>query len=204
MKKKVLVVTAGIVHPSIKARGCLKRSLRGNSEFEFDFRTGVENLSLLSSGDYSSAIIYLHRKNMSAGAFDALRNFVSGGGGLIGLHSASASFKDNEEYFNILGGKFLSHEEVIEFPVKPEKDEDEIFSGIEEFKIKDELYIHEIRGEIEVHFYTEKNSEKVPVVWTKTYDNGRVCYIEPGHLASSIQNTGVKLLLDKALRWVTQ
>lgn len=204
MKKRVLVISSGLVHPSIKARGCLKTALRGNGEFDFDFKTGIEKLEKLAGGDYSSVIIYLHRKNMSIQAFEALKDFVSAGGGLIGLHSATASFKDNEEYFNILGGKFVSHEEVIEFSVKPEHGTDEIFSGIEEFRVRDELYIHDFRGNIDVHFYTEKNGEKVPVVWTKIYGKGRVCYIEPGHLAASIQNTGVKLLLDKALRWVTQ
>ena len=70
------------------------------------------------------------------------------------IHSATASFEDQARFTNILGGKFANHGPVEEFEITPIFSESNLFQGIPGFTVKDELYIHDLQPDIEVHFAT--------------------------------------------------
>jgi type 1 glutamine amidotransferase len=68
--------------------------------------------------------------------------------------------------------------------------------------VKDELYIHEIKPGVSICYSTEKEGRTVPVVWTQNYGKGRVCYIEPGHVAASLEVPEVARVIKEGLLWV--
>jgi type 1 glutamine amidotransferase len=78
-----------------------------------------------------------------------------------------------------------------------------IFGGIPSFRVKDELYLHERRQDIEVHFFAQRQGQEVPIVWTHLYGQGRVCYAVPGHCAATMQNTIYRQVIERGLAWVT-
>ena len=222
MSRKLLVISAGIVHPSWPARKNLSRILLSIKDNEYIFSSSVESFKELSLNRHAAVILYFHKQHVSAESLRVLDEFVKNGGGLLAIHSASASFKKYPEYFDILGGRFTEHGKIEEYIVRPNFDTSTkhietandtngateniscLFSGIDEFKVKDELYLHEYHPENTIHFYVEKNGKKEPVVWTRHYGKGRVCYLAIGHCAKSLKNPCVQKIIHSGLNWICE
>lgn len=199
MKKRVLVISDGIVHPSIAARGNFKRFLSGMDGLECVHQSSIEALRTLSDGAFDALTVYLHRRAISDEALRALEDFVRGGGGFLAVHSASASFKTRDRYFDIVGGWFIGHGKIEPFTLR--RVHEGIFSGIEDYTVRDELYLHEYDRTNTVHFVTDSDRGSEPQVWTRSYGKGRVCYYAPGHCAPTMKHPGTIEVLARGLRW---
>ncbi|MFN2304491.1 MAG: ThuA domain-containing protein, partial [Anaerolineales bacterium] len=79
-----------------------------------------------------------------------------------------------------------------------------IFGDISEFQVIDELYLHDLQPDIDVHFSALYKGQKIPTVWTRLHGEGRICYACPGHRSASMRVPGYQLLLSRALTWITQ
>lgn len=150
---------------------------------------------------FAALVLHFHHQKISDTALGRLDNFVKNGGGILALHAATASFKDSLPYFEILGGRFIGHGAVE--PLEILKVNDSVFSGINGFTVKDELYLHELQPGIEVHFIAKYQGKDVPVVWTYRYHHGKVCYAVPGHTIGSMKNKTYQDILQRGLKWVT-
>ena len=199
--KNILLVTDGIFHPTLPGRMALHKALKQLDGFSF---THISSLDKLPSNlkSFSAFVLHYHHRTISDRALNKLEEFVSQGGGVLALHAATASFKNALPYFEILGGRFIGHGPVENIEIR--KIWDEVFQGIGDFSVKDELYIHGLHPEIEVHFTAKLEGKDVPVVWTYRYGRGKVCYAVPGHTTSSMKNKTYQQLLGRALVWVTQ
>lgn len=200
--KKILMMTAGLFHPPLPARLALRRALVGLDGFEFHAVGSLEHLPA-DLDSYDAIVIYAHHQKLSETALKKLDGFVSGGGGLLGVHSATASYKTVPHYFEIIGGQFTGHGKVEKFSVEPLGRID-VFQDIPAFDVVDELYYHETQPGVEVHFVSRQNGEDVPVVWTYLYDEGRVCYAVPGHRTATMKLAAYQKLLQQGLRWVAR
>ncbi|MGD8405614.1 MAG: ThuA domain-containing protein [Anaerolineales bacterium] len=198
--KKVLLVTDGIFHPPFLARKALHETLAELDDFEFQHVRSMENLPHTLK-DFSAMVIYLHHKKISEGALTTLDDFVFNGGGILGVHTATAAYKEQLHYFEILGGRFIGHGPVASFEVKPFPDS-EIFTDIPSFSVKDELYIHDLQPGITAHFTAVHEGQEIPVVWTYHYGQGRVCYAVPGHRTETMRNETYQKILQRGLAWV--
>lgn len=198
--KKVLLVTDGIFHPPFLARINLHKTLAELDSFEFQHIRSMEKLPGYLK-DFSAIVIFLHHKKISNRALAQLDDFVSNGGGILGIHSATAAYKEQLHYFEILGGRFVGHGTVAPFTIKPVPESD-IFADIPAFTVKDELYIHELQPGITPHFTTTHEGQEIPVVWTYRYGQGRVCYAVPGHRTETMQNETYQKILQRGLIWV--
>jgi type 1 glutamine amidotransferase len=198
---QVLLITDGIFHPPLLGRLILHRTLKKMPGYRFEqirsLEQAPENLD-----PYSAMVVYFHHKKIAKNAVDAFERYVSGGGGVLAIHSATASAKENRRFTNVLGGRFVGHGPVEPFVVSPASPESEIFSGISAFEVTDERYLHETQPDIETHFTTEHEGELVPIVWTRTHGKGRVCYACPGHKAASLRIPAYQEILRRGLDWV--
>jgi type 1 glutamine amidotransferase len=197
---KILLITDGIFHPPILARTTLRKNLNQLNQFAFHHIRSMEKLPN-DLQTYSAAVIYLHHKKISHNALNQLDAFVAAGGGLLAIHSATASFKQQSHYFNILGGRFVGHDKPGRLSIEHCQN-DAIFPTIPSFSVQDELYRHELTANVTVHFTVKTKTADVPVVWTHQYEKGRVCYAVPGHQAQTLKNTTYQRLLQTALIWV--
>jgi len=202
MTKNILVISAGVVHPTYKSRRYLRRLLYSFKFCHYSFSSQVEDLLQLKEGRFDGVILYFHRSRISGEAMGALEDFVFNGGGLLALHSASASFKENQRYFNLLGGRFIDHGKVSGFRVKPEPGKSGIFAEIKGFSVIDELYIHRYKGDISIHFTADNKGKKEPVVWTRELGKGRIAYCSLGHCAPVLKNPGFGKIVNRSLRWI--
>lgn len=199
--KKILLVSDGIVHPPFFGRMALHKALNQMDGFSF---VQVPSLEKAPSdlNPFSAMVLHYHHKTISDVALGRLDGFVKNGGGILAIHAATASFKETLPYFNILGGRFIDHGKVERFEVVNQKSD--VFCGIPNFIVKDELYIHELNDKILVHFTTKREGRDVPVVWTYQYGNGKVCYAVPGHTTGSMNNEIYQQVLARGLKWVAE
>ncbi len=195
----VLLVTDGFFHPPLLGRLTLDDTLRKMHGFSFDHVNSLEKTpSHLEI--YSALVLYFHHKSISPMALSKLERFVQSGGGILAIHAATASFKETLPYFDILGGRFIGHGKVGKIEVINQNSQ--IFSGIPNFSIRDELYIHEVNDQVLVHFSAKLETKEIPIVWTQLYGKGKVCYALPGHMTGSMHNPTYKKVLQRALAWV--
>ena len=198
--ENVLLVTDGLFHPPLSARRALHKNLVAETPYTFQYARSMEKLP----GDlmnFSALVLYFHHKRIAKSALARLDEFIASGGGVLGIHTATASFKRQLPYFKILGGRFTGHGPIETIDIKPVA-KSEIFSGIPAFTIKDELYIHELEPGIEVHFKATSQGEQIPAVWTNHYGKGRVCYAMPGHRTETMRDPIYQKVLQRGLSWV--
>lgn len=197
----LLLISAGFVHPSLWARFQLRQGLSALPDCRIDRAASLEALPGLPLADYDGMVLYMHHEALSDAAFRALDDFVQRGGGLLAVHSASASFKEHDGYYDLLGGRFVEHGAIEPYRVEPALRNDPIFAGIPAFTIRDELYRHEWLDDVRVRFTVSVDGEREPVVWTRACGEGRVCYAAPGHTASSMHNPRMRTVLRRGLLW---
>jgi type 1 glutamine amidotransferase len=204
MSKNILMISDGRIHPPLMGRFWLRYALAGMKGFNFARVNAMEDILDVDLSGFDGMVLYFHHKKISDAALKAFDDFVTDGGGVLAIHAVTASFKETNRFTDILGGKFAGHGPVESFSVTPASQEYKIFKGISEFQVKDELYLHDLQPDIEVHFTTLYEGEPVPVVWTRTHVDGRVCFACPGHRAGSMRIPEYQRLLTRALTWVTQ
>lgn len=201
MRHLVLLVSDGIFHPPLAGRFWLQWGLAALPGYSFRRVASLEALPEQPLPGVQALVLYFHHKRLSPHGLETLENFVRQGGGLLAIHSASASFKEEERYYAILGGRFDHHGPVQDFQVRPAPGIDEIFGRVPPFTVHDELYRHAFDPANRIHFYTEIDGQQEPVVWTRSYGRGRVCYCSLGHCSATLRITQVQRILQHGLVW---
>lgn len=201
-----MLLSSGTVHPSIRAQHYLYSLLKGIPQISIDRRFSLEAMKNLNR-NYDALFLYIHRQRISQLSFKTFEDYVYKGGSFFALHSASASFKKVPRYFEILGGRFLRHDRVMQYEVKspvptqpsPTTSNPD-FSDITPFMVFDELYIHEYSN-VDVRLVTVNNE---PVLWTKLFGKGKVCYLSLGHTAQTLKEEPVKEIIHRSLQWLLE
>lgn len=204
METPVLLVSEGLVHPSPLGRFWLRRALAALPGYRLRRTASLEILPRLPLTSIRAIVLYVHHDTLSPAALESLEQFLQLGGGLLAVHAASASFEEEPRYHDILGGRFVEHGPVEEFVVQPAEPEDEVFGGITAFSARDELYRHEYNTANRIRFYTMVGGEREPVVWTRRWGQGRVCYCALGHTVSVMRHPHVHQILRRGLAWVSE
>lgn len=201
MPTDVLLVSSGLAHPGPLSRLSLRRALVARGYRVQRART-LDDLPTLDLATPRALILFVHDETVTSSALEALDLYVSEGAGLLAVHAASASYPQEPQWSRILGGRFREHGRVESFLVEPLEEEDEIFGGIPAFTVRDELYRHTFDQRCRVHFATRAGDELEPVVWTRYWGVGRVCYCALGHTWRSIGQSPVREILGRGLDWV--
>ena len=199
MEKLVFLVSDGVVHPSLVARFWLRRALIAMPGYRFRRVASLEMLPQQPLAAVGAMVLYVHHNTISPPALGRLEEFVSEGGGLLAVHSASASFREEQRWFELLGGRFIEHGPIEQFEVQPSEQQDSAFGEIPPFSVRDELYRHEYDADNRVRFYTVVGGEQEPVVWTRSFGSGRVCYCALGHTVRSMRHPQVVQILRRGL-----
>jgi type 1 glutamine amidotransferase len=127
----------------------------------------------------------------------SLVDFVSSGKGLIGVHSATDTYKNWKEYNQMMGGAFDGHPWHTKVPIKnlaPRHPLNAAFDGMD-LEVADEIY--QFRADTalpsERLFLLALDTEKMdvskgkrkdglyPISWVSTYGKGRTFYCSLGH-----------------------
>ncbi len=205
MKKNVLIIVRGLIHPSLPAKIAFKTMLLtmdNNNKINYTVKSNIKDLQILNKGTYDAVILYYHEKEIDDFSVHALINFAEKGGGVLVLHSAMASFKNSSKYKDFVGGRFREHGKIEEINVFPANIEHPVLEGIDSFSVRDELYIHDYDIENTILMTVNNKGREEPALWVKKFGLGRICYFAPGHCANVWFNSEVKEIIRNSLDWL--
>jgi type 1 glutamine amidotransferase len=134
--------------------------------------------------------------------------FVNGGGGFVGVHSATDTLYTWPEYGNLVGAYFREHPWTQAATVIVEDSAHPAVSGIGgTFVIDEEFYTFQEnpRGRVRVLLSLDASSVGAtgdyPLAWTRTMGQGRVYYNALGHFAATWADGRFVTQIRAALRW---
>ena len=136
-----------------------------------------------------------------------IAEFVAGGGGLLGVHTASICFDDWPAWGELLGGAWVwgssHHPPPQAFTVHPTHARHPITRDLDAFEIEDEVYC-DLRLEPDVVplLASDAASGSQPLLWARQVGRGRVVYGALGHDERSFANASHRRLLRRAALWV--
>jgi type 1 glutamine amidotransferase len=133
--------------------------------------------------------------------------FVSSGKGLIGVHSATDTYRGWKDYNQMMGGAFVSHPWHTKVPVKnlePKHPVNAAFGGTD-FEITDGIYMFRDDTALptERKFLLSLDAQKMdvskgkrkdglyPISWVSSYGKGRTFYCSLGHREEIFWNPAI-------------
>lgn len=136
-----------------------------------------------------------------------LLDTVQAGCGIAGCHGGMGdSFRNEVEYQYMVGGQWVAHpgNDGVRYDVNMTDAEDPLTQGIGDFEVSSEQYYMHVDPAISVHATTSFGDVKMPVVWTKTWGQGRVYYNTLGHHANIIEMPQTKELMRRGFLWAAR
>lgn len=144
---------------------------------------------------------YTTGRDLSDDQFAALRNFVHRGGGYVGIHNATDTFKNQPEAIRMIGGIFVTHPAQLDIPVDIVDGRHEITQGVRAFTVFDELYVMEHWPE-RYHLLARTDAEGgQPIAWTREEEEGRIYYLSLGHNAHCFDDPMYLKLFQRGAQW---
>jgi uncharacterized protein len=208
---RALVFCDDLYHPAATARtGLAPLTAEG---FEFDW---VENAAGWSPSCLDNYPVVLLAKSNVCSVTDrtpwlagptenALGDYVRAGGGLVAVHSGTASYKEVPGVRTVLGGVFDQHPLPCTVTAEPSCGHP-LCAGVDAaFAIHDEHY-HMILDDptADVFLHTRSVHGVQPAGWTRREGDGRVVILTPGHFPDVWLHDGMQRLLSNALRWTAK
>lgn len=152
--------------------------------------------------------LYAHHPRVEPSAVAALCRYVHEGGALLAIHGASASFKGDGNYRDLLGASFAGHRRLSRRRIRLVPGGSSLPPGLPEFlAVTDEVYEHEFHGDIDVWYRWDDSGSPEsapPAVWTRGYGDGRVACVTPGHRAAVWRSIGMTEVVLAVLDWLLQ
>jgi len=132
----------------------------------------------------------------------AFLDFVSHGGGLLVVHAGTVGYSVAPGIHELTGGSFIQHPSACEVTIEPVPDH-HLSKEVLPFTVHDEHYFVEHIDKGEDFLLTRSEHGVQPGGWTRSFGNGRVCVITPGHFESVWMHPQFQLLVGNGLKWIT-
>lgn len=143
---------------------------------------------------------------------------VAAGTGLAGCHGGMCdSFRNDVEWQFMTGGQWVSHPggDGIAYTVNISKGSSPIVAGLEDFPVCSEQYYLHVDPAVEVlattrfpivnYYHSSNKVVDMPVVWTKSWGNGRVFYNSLGHHDDVFEKSpNAEILMERGLLWAAE
>jgi type 1 glutamine amidotransferase len=139
---------------------------------------------------------------------------VQGGVGIAGWHGGMGdSFRANPDYQFMVGGQWVAHPGgIIDYEVNITDHDDPITAGIPDFKMHSEQYYMHVDPSNQVLATTTFSGDHapwiagcvMPVVWKRTWGQGRVFFCSLGHVAQDFDVPEVREIVRRGMLWATR
>ena len=155
---------------------------------------------------------------MTEEGLEAFFTWIRNGGGFIGFHSATDSFRSNGDtptpYIEMLGGEFITHGAQFEGTIRNVSAGHPAAKSLpESWDIQDEWYLFRHLNKEHLHVLAlleigdERQKQKMydipdyPMIWCRAYGDGRVLYNGMGHREDVWEHPTFKALVEEHIRW---
>jgi type 1 glutamine amidotransferase len=196
-RPKVLIFckTNGYHHASIAAGTVAIRKLGEQNGFDVDVTTDSAKFRYKILKKYK-ALIFLSPTGTVFGPEEekGLRQYISHGGGFVGIHAATDCEYNWQWYGDLVGGYFKSHPKQQQANILVIDKDNPATKGIPETWSRwDEWYnfkylnpnLHILMKIDEKSYTGGENGDNHPMVWYHEYEGGRSFYTELGHTDES-------------------
>jgi type 1 glutamine amidotransferase len=210
----MLTTTAAFRHESIPtARQVMTNLSAATGEFTL---TTTEDLSAVSASslaayDVICFVLTSGELDFSVAQKSAIADFVAGGGGFIGVHSASDTLYEWSDYGRLVGAYFKEHPWTQPATVVVEDQSHPATIGLgERFSILEEFYTfrENPRGRVQVLLRLDAASVgsagDFPLAWSQSFGAGRAYYNALGHFSETWTDPRFQRQLAGAIRWAAR
>lgn len=131
-----------------------------------------------------------------------LLRYVAGGGGLLVIHNG-ISLQASPELAQLIGARFTGHPPYTSLSMNIADAEHPLTHGLKGFTMDEEPYrfVVDPLAELYILLTYAHEGEDWPAAWTRTYGEGRVVYLMPGHHKASFEHEEYKEWIRQATRW---
>jgi type 1 glutamine amidotransferase len=129
---------------------------------------------------------------------------VKSGVGIAGCHGGIGdSFRNETEFQYMVGGQWVAHpgNDGVNYTVNIKQKNNPLVAGIEDFPVCSEQYYMHVDPGNQVLATTNFGEVVMPVVWTKSYGEGKVFYNSLGHQANIVAMPEVTELMRRGFVW---
>ena len=140
-----------------------------------------------------------------------LKEFVSNGGGVLFYHNVTYISPHNDDFRDVLGAVTEEHPPLRPFKVKIVNRDHPITRGVNDFVVTDEQHYMAYQKDPKYLLMQSVNENGLTFKdlgpssaagWAYDYGKGRVCYLAPGHVITSLWNPEYEKLQKNAVRWL--
>ena len=193
----------GWYHDSDRFAPMLKAAL-APSGFNFSYTTDTADLNATNLAKYDALLIYSNHRAITPPQEKALLDFVSGGKGLLALHSASFCFQNSPAYSALLGGQFERHG-TGEFTAGFVNPSHPVLAGLQPFQVWDETYVHtKLAADRTVLMERPEGAGRESWTWVRSHGKGRVFYTAYGHDERVWGHPSFHALMKNAITWAIE
>jgi type 1 glutamine amidotransferase len=198
----VLLITGGgeSFHDNPNAALAIGEALEADS-IRVTTSTVADDLLTLVGRPYTCVALYTAKDFLNDAHVDALASYVRAGGGLLGLHGATATNKLNPRWTKLIGGMFTGHPPGFEFTVHVSDPAHPLVKGLQDYSGHDELYTLDMHDTVHTFLTAPWEGKTHPLGWTKTDGQGRVVYLASGHSATMLRHPTVSTLIARGARF---
>lgn len=200
-KIKVMFLRGGGIHDWKNNTPILKAVMDRTNDFEVTFTENLDDLKERIK-NFDIIAVYTTGMKLTKEQEKGLCDFVEKGGGFVGIHSASDSFKNADRYWEMVGGRFAGHGGG-KYTVYIYDHDHPITKGLKDFEIEDETYCHNYHRNAQMRSLTRMNrgNERQSMSWVSFYGKGRVFYTGNGHGRQAWANPHFQRLVVRAAYW---
>jgi type 1 glutamine amidotransferase len=218
---RVLVVThtEGFRHDSIPAAEAAIRAVgEQGGLFAVEYcRTAADVRARLTPAGLATvdAVVFANTTgDLGIPDVGAFLDWIAGGRGFVGAHSASDTYHGSPEYLAMLGGEFTTHGAIVEGEVRVNDPAHPAVGHLApRFRITDEWYrFRGLAGGLTVLLSFDRHPPDglpgagdpadLPLAWHKPHGSGRVFYTALGHRTETWDDPRFRTHLREAIRWV--
>jgi type 1 glutamine amidotransferase len=207
----MLTATRGFRHDSIPvARDVMTTLAASTGAFSVSVTEDLSSISATTLGDYDVIFFALTTGELE---FDpsqksAIVNFVSGGKGFLGVHSATDTLYEWADYGRLVGAYFKEHPWTQTGTVIVEDSTHPSTVGLgNRFAIMEEFYTFRDNPRPRVHVLLSLDAASVgaagdyPLAWTQSFGSGRSYYNALGHFSETWRDSRFQRQLVGAIQW---
>jgi len=209
----------GYVHDNIAASVAAIRKMGQEAGFAVDASDDPAVFTDANLRQYA-ALVFSNSNNQAFSddaQRDAFKRYIEGGGGFVGIHSASGSERDWPYFWSVLGGKFVAHPHQQQFTVRVSDPGFAAVKGLPaEFPWTDECYfIDHLNPDIHPVLVTDRTklalepmtidvsqfAVDLPLAWYHEFDGGREFYLALGHNKQDYTNPILYGIIRNGILW---
>ncbi len=208
----MLTATRGFRHDSIATARDVMTTMASSGEFAVTVTEDVSAITRasLASYDVLGFVLTTGELPFDSAQKGAILDFVSGGKGFIGIHSASDTLYGWPEYGTLVGAYFREHPWTQSATVLVEIRSHPATAGLgDRFVITEEFYTFRDNPQgVQVLLRLDPSSVgatgNYPLAWAHSYGAGRAYYNALGHFDATWRDARFQRQVAGAIRWAAQ